>query len=88
MNTIHATVVRASDGFFSVFCNDTMFSGGGKTLDAAKEDMLVQMRFYKQTALEDKFDYPTFLDDDFEIVYELDTASFLEYYSGILSLAS
>lgn len=82
-----ATVSRSKDGFFNVHCNEAMFSGGGDSLDAAKEDMKEQMLFYKQTALEDHFDYPNFLDSDFEIVYQLDTASFLEYYSGILSLS-
>lgn len=64
-----------------------MFSGGGDTLEAAKDNMLEQMLFYKQTAIEDHFDYPNFLDNEFEIIYKLDTASFLEYYSGILSLS-
>jgi len=87
MNKLEATVSRSKDGFFNVHCNEAMFTGGGESLDAAKVDMMEQMRFYKQTALEDQFDYPTFLDDDFEVVYKLDTASFLEYYSGILSLS-
>lgn len=87
MKKIEANVTRAKDGFFNVHCNDAMFSGGGVSLDAAKADMLEQMHFFKQAAVEDQFDYPTFLDDDFEIMYKLDTANFLEYYSGILSLS-
>jgi len=87
MKKIEAIVTRSKDSFFNVHCNDEMFSGGGDTLEAAKEDMIEQMHFYKQTAVEDHFDYPTFLDDDFEIVYKFDTANFLEYYSGILSLS-
>ncbi len=87
MKKIEATVTRAKDGFFSVHCNDEMFSGGGDTLDAAVEDLSAQMSFYKETAQEDNFDYPAFLDNDFELVYKFDTASLLEYYSGILSLS-
>lgn len=87
MRKIEATVTRAKDGFFNVHCNDEMFSGGGDFLEAAKKDMIEQMQFYKQTAVEEHFDYPSFLDDEFEIVYKFDTASLLEYYTGILSLS-
>lgn len=87
MKKINATVSRANDGFFSVHCNDAMFTGGGDTLEAAKLDMIEQMHFYKQSAVEDHIAYPAFLDEDFEIIYLLDTASFLEYFSGILSLS-
>ncbi|HET9571161.1 MAG TPA: hypothetical protein VFP20_07120 [Bacteroidales bacterium] len=87
MKRIEATFTRSKDGFFNVHCNNEMFSGGGDTLEAAKDNMLEQMLFYKQTAIEDHFDYPNFLDNEFEIIYKLDTASFLEYYSGILSLS-
>lgn len=87
MKKIEATVTRAKDGFFNVYCNGEMFSGGGDSLEAAEVDMIEQMHFYKETAMEDHFDYPTFLDDDFEVVYKFDTASLLEYYSGILSLS-
>lgn len=69
MKKIEATVTRAKDGFFNVNCNDEMFSGGGDTLEAAEDDMLEQMRFFKETSLEDNFDYPAFLDDNFEVIY-------------------
>ena len=59
----------------------------GNTAEAAKMEMRQQMDFFKQTAIEDSFYYPDFLDDDFEIVYKFDTESLLEYYSGILSLS-
>lgn len=87
MKKIDAIVTRSKDGFFNIHCNDEMFSGGGDTLESAKEDMIEQMNFFKQTAVEDQFNYPSFLDENFEIVYKFDTANFLEYYSGILSLS-
>jgi predicted RNase H-like HicB family nuclease len=87
MRKIEATISRAKDGFYSVYCNNEMFSGGGNTSDEAKKDMLEQMQFYKKTAIEDGFEYPSFLDDEFEVVYKFDTKSLLEYYSGILSLS-
>jgi predicted RNase H-like HicB family nuclease len=87
MKKIEATIERAKDGTFSVYCIAEMFSGMGETAEAAKADMSQQMSFFKKTAIEDGFSYPDFLDDDFEIVYKFDTESLLEYYSGILSLS-
>lgn len=87
MKNIKATIARASDGFYSIHCVDEMFSGGGNTPIEAKADMMEQMKFFKETALKDGFEYPEFLDDDFEIEYQFDVQSLLEYYSGILTLA-
>ena len=64
-----------------------MFIGMGNTAEAAKLDMRQQMDFFKETAIEDNFLYPDFLDEDFEIVYKFDIESLPEYYSGILSLS-
>jgi hypothetical protein len=70
MRKIEATIFRAKDGFYSVHCNDEMFSGGGSTSEEAKLDMLQQMDFFRQTAIEEGFNYPSFLEDNFEIVYK------------------
>ncbi|MDR1718444.1 MAG: hypothetical protein LBS20_21615 [Prevotella sp.] len=87
MKKIEAIVERAHDGTFGVYCTGEMFTGMGSTADEAKKDMMAQMEFFKQTAIEKGFAYPEFLDDDFEVVYKFDTKSLLEYYSGILSLS-
>jgi len=87
MKTIEAIIERASDGTFSIYCSNEMFTGMGITAEAAKIDMRQQMDFYKKTALEENFLYPDFLNEDFEIVFKFDTESLLEYYSGILSLS-
>ena len=87
MKKIEAIIERASDGTYSVYCIHEMFNGMGDTAEEAKKDMLEQMKFYKETAIEDGFAYPTFLDGEFEMVYKFDTESLLEYYSGILSLS-
>jgi predicted RNase H-like HicB family nuclease len=71
MKTIEAIIERAKDGTYNVHCINEMFSGMGNTAEAAKMDMRQQMDFFKQTAIEDNFSYPAFLDDDFEIVYML-----------------
>ena len=40
MKTIKAIIERNSDGEYSVYCVDEMFSGMGATAEAAKADML------------------------------------------------
>jgi len=87
MKKIEAIIERASDGTYSIYCINEMFSGMGNSIEDAKKDMLSQMNFFKKTAIEKGFSYPKFLDEDFEIVYKFDVESLLEYYSGILSLA-
>ena len=90
MNTIiKAIIERASDGTYTVYCKDEIFSGAGETLAKAKEDMMNQMSFYKDTALKEGFKYPSFLDGDFTVDYQVDASSILKYYidAGIFSLA-
>ena len=89
MTTIEAMIERASDGTFDVYCKDEIFTGAGTTLEAAKEDMARQMAFYKETAIQEGFKYPAFLDEAYEIHYSVEVTSLLKYYvnSGIFSLA-
>lgn len=72
MRHISAKIERASDGTYSVYCENEIFSGMGDTIEAAKADMLQQMEIYKVTAKEEGFKYPEFLDEDFSIYYILD----------------
>ena len=89
MTTIEAIIERAGDGTYTVYCKDEIFSGAGETMAAAKEDMKKQMEFYRKTALEEGFKYPSFLDGPYEIHYTLDAISLMKYYVtvGIFSLA-
>ena len=89
MTTIEAIIERAEDGTYTVFCKDEIFSGAGESIAAAKEDMLAQMAFYKETAITEGFKYPAFLDEEYEMSYSLDARSLMRYYvgKGILSLA-
>lgn len=47
--------------------------------------MLDGMNLLKQVCREDGLEYPSILDEDFEIVYKFDVQSFMEYYSGIIT---
>jgi len=87
MKKIEAIVERSSDGTYSVYCVNEMFSGMGDCAEDAKKDMVSQMEFFKKTTIEEGLPYPKFLNEAFEIVYKFDVESLLEYYSGILSLS-
>jgi predicted RNase H-like HicB family nuclease len=89
MTTIEAIIERAEDGTFTVYCQDEIFSGAGETMEAAKADMKRQMDFYRETAREEGFKYPAFLDGPYEIHYSFDATSLMKYYvgAGIFSLA-
>ncbi len=90
MKQIAAIIERASDGTYSVYCKDEIFSGMGDTIDKAKEDMMQQMTRYKKMAGEEGFKYPSFLDEDFEVVYTIDSLSIMKFYlnKGWFSLAT
>jgi predicted RNase H-like HicB family nuclease len=89
MTTIEAIIERAKDGTYNIYCTEEIFSGAGDSIDAAKDDLLRQMQFYKETALAEGFKYPAFLDGEFSVLYKVDMASLLRFYvnSGIFSLA-
>ena len=62
MKEIEAIIERASDGTYSIYCKDEIFSGMGATIDEAKADMNRQMTVYKETAISEGFKYPDYLD--------------------------
>ena len=90
MKEISAIIERASDGTYSVYCKNEIFSGMGDTIEEAKADMLQQREIYKATAKEEGFKYPEFLDDEFTITYTVDALSLMEFYlsKGWFSLAT
>jgi predicted RNase H-like HicB family nuclease len=48
MKSIEAIIERASDGTYSVYCKDEMFTGMGDTPELAKQNMMEQMQFFKE----------------------------------------
>ena len=89
MKQIEAIIERASDGTFTVYCKDEIFSGAGESMDAAKADMAQQMAFYKETALKEGFKYPEWMNGEYSVVYTVDMPSLMAYYvgKGIFTLA-
>lgn len=88
MKTIEAKIERATDGTFSVYCLEEMFSGVGDTIGEAKEDMLAQIEFYVEHCKEEEKAYPNWLDDDYRFEYQLDVPSILQYYEGVITPAA
>ena len=88
MKKVEAIIERSTDGVCTIYCENEMFSGVGKSPDEAKADMLFQMKFFKETAIEKSFSYPAFLDEEFEVVYKFDTESLLQYYAGVITPAA
>lgn len=82
MKQISAIIERASDGTYSVYCKNEIFSGMGDTIEDAKADMLQQMATYRATAKEEGFKYPEFLDGEYSIDYAVDALSLMKYYLG------
>jgi len=88
MKKINAIIERSADGNCTIYCENEMFSGVGKSPEAAKDDMLFQMNFFKETAIEKGFSYPLWMNDAYEVVYKFDTKSLLEYYAGVITPAA
>jgi hypothetical protein len=65
-----------------------MFNGMGDTPELAKQNMIEQIKFFRETSIVDNYKYPTFLDAEYEIIYKFDTQSLLEYYSGVITPAA
>ena len=88
MKQIEAIIERNSDGEYSVYCVDEMFSGMGATAEAAKEDMLGAMRHFVESSKAEGHRYPEWLDGEYEVVYKFDAQSLLQYYAGIITPAA
>lgn len=82
---IQAIIEIAKDGGYGVYCVSEPFTGMGHTVEEAKQDMLEGMDLLKRTCIEDGTEYPSILDEDFDIDYKFDVQSFMEYYSGIIA---
>ena len=69
MKQITAIIEKNSDGGYSVYCTDEIFSGMGETAEAAKENMKEAIRHYVDTCRQDGYQYPQWLDEEYEFVF-------------------
>ena len=79
-------IERGMDGFYSCYMDDNSFdftlNGQGSSVEEAKKEFFLVYDELKEMYQEEGMVLPEL---DFE--YEYDTASFLSYYSKVLSLA-
>lgn len=71
MKKIKAIIDRATDGTYTVYCENTpTFFGMGDTIDQAKAEMLEGIRITKEEfGRENAAIYPEWLDGGYEIEY-------------------
>ena len=83
---VKAIIERGKDGSYGIYMdNDDLdfgLLGEGQTVKEAMEDFLVSKEEMRTLYADQGKIFP-----ELEFVYQYDTASFLEYYSHILSLA-
>lgn len=86
MKNVRAIIERSNEGVFSIYIdNNTLsygISGQGDTVESAKEDFFAAYEEMKEYYREEKKEF-----EEVEFNFETDVASFLQYYSKVLSLA-
>ena len=88
MKKIKEIIERNSDGEYRVYCVYERFSGLGATAEAAKADMLGAIQHFVESSKAEGYQYPDWLDGEYEVVYKFDTQSLLQYYAGIITPAA
>lgn len=86
MKKARAIIERGNDGFYSIYMDEDSLTygvnGQGNTVEEAREDFLIAYNEIKEYYAEIDKEF-----EEVEFVFETDVASFLQYYSKILSLA-
>ena len=90
MRKVDVNICIASDGYYSAYCSDCpALFGGGETPPEAVEELKETLRITKvEIGKESAAFYPDWLDGEYEFAIRYDVQSFLEYYSGIVSLSA
>jgi predicted RNase H-like HicB family nuclease len=88
MKTIEIIIERAEDGTFGAYCVGEKFSGMGDSPEEAKNSLVEQMNLFKEYCKDEGLEYPSYLNDGYELVLKFDTESLLQYYAGIITPAA
>lgn len=88
MKTLLTAVARDNDGFYTIYTENEIFSGLGETLDAARANMEEQIALYVNLMREEGKQYPAYLDGGYEIKFQFDVASLLDFYRDVLGLTA
>lgn len=85
MKTVKAILERANDGGWGAYCADEMFTGMGDTIEQAKENLLASIAFHLESCKQGGYDYPSWIEEPFDVLFQFDVQSLLEYYTGIIT---
>ena len=83
MKKIRIIIEKNEDGFWAYAENEKGIVGGGDTVQDCKQDILDCIE-----TLKDLDNKPSFLNNDYELVYKFDTISLLNYYKGVFSYSA
>ena len=85
MRTLHAVIERAEHNY-SAYVEDVDGVGGvGSTLDEVKKSLEEGLKVLKDDCLEFGYQVPEALVDDYQLVFRMDTKSFLQMYCKIFT---
>jgi len=90
MTIVDVNINIAQDGFYAAYCADhpSLF-GGGETPASALAELKETLRILKEDiGKEAAALYPVWLDGEYEFIIHYDVRSFLEYYSGVITLTA
>jgi len=80
-------IIGASSDYFGAYSeNCDEIYGAGNTVEEAKENALEGLRLFISTRKKEEL--PEILQGEYEIVYQFDTQSLLQYYSRIFNKAA
>ena len=82
MKHIRIIIEKSTDDYFWAYAENENITGGGKTPQACKQDILDAIETMKSF---DENNRPAWLDGDYEITYKYDVQSMLNNYKGIIS---
>ena len=85
MERISIIIEKTKDFFDGYSENCDGIYGAGDSIQAVKDNILEAIRIMKQELPVSQ--WPEKIKGEYELVFKLDVQSFLEYYSGVLSLA-
>lgn len=85
METIKIVIEKTSDYFSGYSDNCEGIYGAGDSIQAVKDNILEAIRLIKSDLPVSQ--WPDQIKGEYKLEFKLDVQSFLEYYSGILSLS-
>ncbi len=86
MKQLKIIIERAKDGTYSAYSEEAAVYGMGDTVEDAKKEALEGLRLYVENNAPEKI--PADLNGGYEIIYQMDMRSLLQYYRGIFSNAA